>query len=79
MHAAAGEGEAAASVGGEDAGVADHVESSRRDEGAQAREEVAGLESEDVAAIGEAALHGVEDGARGDSPRKLTQGGLGAS
>ena len=65
MEASAGEGEASAGVGGEDSGVADHVKASRGDEGAEAKEELAGLEAQDVATVGEAAFHRVEDRAVG--------------
>jgi len=56
---------AAAGVAGEEAVVARHVEAARRDECTEAKEQLARLEPKDEAAVGETALHRVEDPAVG--------------
>ena len=63
--ATSGEGETSPCVGGEQTRVTDHVEPSRRHEGAQAQEQLARLEAQDVAAVAESTFQGVKDGAVG--------------
>ena len=65
VEAAAGEGETTAAVSGEQASVTDPVKAARRDQGAQAQEQILRFKAQDVAAVAEATFHLVEDGAIG--------------